>query len=598
MDLSQFSKIVKEKNSDLFMMVFYYLRKITEIVDESMIYKKKSPKKSTTPNNINEVETKIASPKLVKLRTFVFPPLDLESGKNFSPEQSSKEMHRNSRVSVEFIEKQDEIKSSENLIMLSPMKVSDNLPKLNNIHYSKAKHSEDDLSGQILDMEISPKKKKKEKTVMIAENTLSSLNQVMPNSQKLALKKRASLNMQVQTYNFDQELDDEDENIFEIKKTNSTEREAKVESYSNNIPNIKNKLKKQKSTIIEGPTIAMIDENLRKRSKFLTDSPNIISTNTVNPRAYSCNPIPVCKDLINLNKGYLFKFNSEKTELRRFWFLLKFNKLLYFTNEEKKKPKGIISLVKCFLKIDRKIMVFNKSYFCINIYHNINREALFCESEEEFEQWVTHLNSVCEMKEMIKNYKLQAFIGQGKFSVVHKGIRIEDNEEVAVKILRKLKMESVDLESTRREISILQICDHQNIIKIKSYYENYEYIYIVQELFNATDLHTFIAKQNQCILEKSSKKIIKQVVSVLLYLHNFGIVHRDIKPENILINNDLYIKMIDFGLSRFVAKNEIIFKEPFGTMVNLIKLNKLYSLMQLPNLFLTKVMTKKLICSV
>ena len=52
-------------------------------------------------------------------------------------------------------------------------------------------------------------------------------------------------------------------------------------------------------------------------------------------------------------------------------------------------------------------------------------------------------------------------------------------------------------------------------------------------------------------------------------MHSRSYIHRDIKPDNILIHNNdsLEIKLIDFGLSRFLAKNEKVIGESFGTLV-------------------------------
>jgi serine/threonine protein kinase len=181
----------------------------------------------------------------------------------------------------------------------------------------------------------------------------------------------------------------------------------------------------------------------------------------------------------------------------------------------------------------------------------LNRDSLFCEDEDEYEKWVQHINSFSKGKETIDDYKMLELLGQGKFSIVHKGIRIENNQEVAVKIIRKSKMEQMDLEHTRREISILQICEHSNIIKIKSYHENFEYIYIIQELFHSEDLYDFLKRRKFIISENIAKIIIRQLVSAIEYMHNIGVIHRDIKPENILVqleDNDIRIKIIDFGL--------------------------------------------------
>jgi tRNA A-37 threonylcarbamoyl transferase component Bud32 len=323
----------------------------------------------------------------------------------------------------------------------------------------------------------------------------------------------------------------------------------------------------------------IIEKSHRKNStsNFLTTKSsllniNISASNPNSPFKRNAKISPIKNH--NFSSGFLLKFNSNRTEMRRFYFILQRNKLIYYTNQtSRKKPKGIINLTRCFIKGEGMTMVFNKYFYCIHIYHNLNRETLFCEAKDDYENWVLIMKSVCEDENLMKKYKPVEFLGQGKFSVVHKGFDSELDQEVAIKILRKSKMDKIDLESTRREISIMSVCHHENIIKMITSYENFEYIYIIQELFkNTIDLFEFMKKNGFDLTEKNAKIIIKEVVSVVDYLHANGIIHRDIKPENILIKNDgsYFVKIIDFGLSRFLGNNELATNEPFGTMVKLI----------------------------
>jgi serine/threonine protein kinase len=147
---------------------------------------------------------------------------------------------------------------------------------------------------------------------------------------------------------------------------------------------------------------------------------------------------------------------------------------------------------------------------------------------------------------------------------------------VAIKILRKAKFSSVDLISIRREISIMMECDNPDIVKIFGVDENYEFIYIsnnliylVMEYFNSVDLHEFCKMRKYSIAENIALMLIFKIVKALDYLNSMGIIHRDVKTENILISNlgEANIKLIDFGLSRFLAKNTFVINESFGTLV-------------------------------
>ena len=120
-----------------------------------------------------------------------------------------------------------------------------------------------------------------------------------------------------------------------------------------------------------------------------------------------------------------------------------------------------------------------------------------------------------------------------------------------------------------KEISVLKELEHPNIIKIFEYYIDEHYHYIVTELVTGGELYDTIVKF-QKFNEKKAAYIMRQILSALNYLHSKGIVHRDIKPENILVvkpeknskkffnDDEINIKIIDFGASNFFKSNEIL----------------------------------------
>ena len=85
---------------------------------------------------------------------------------------------------------------------------------------------------------------------------------------------------------------------------------------------------------------------------------------------------------------------------------------------------------------------------------------------------------------------------------------------------------------------------------------------------NMKEISSFIEyKFNSRVKDNLLKNIFNILLDTLINLHNNGIIHRDIKPQNILYNNsNKNIKLIDYGLSRFLSKNELISGEPFGTL--------------------------------
>ncbi|XP_011012729.1 PREDICTED: serine/threonine-protein kinase PEPKR2-like [Populus euphratica] len=146
-------------------------------------------------------------------------------------------------------------------------------------------------------------------------------------------------------------------------------------------------------------------------------------------------------------------------------------------------------------------------------------------------------------KKIEKEYDLGASIGQGKFGSVVLCRSKVTGEEFACKMLRKGE------ELVHREVEIMQhLSGHPGVVTLKAVYEDLESFYLVMELCTGGRLLDQMAKQRQ-YPEHRVASILKEVVSVIKYCHDMGVVHRDIKPENILLTASGLMKLADFGLA-------------------------------------------------
>ena len=156
-----------------------------------------------------------------------------------------------------------------------------------------------------------------------------------------------------------------------------------------------------------------------------------------------------------------------------------------------------------------------------------------------------------ENKKIIDDYLIKDTIGKGTFSTVKLGENIKTKEKVAIKILNKEKIKAnEDLVRIKREIKILSMMDHPNIIKTYKITENEKNYYIIMEYCDGGELFNYIVEKEK-LDENEASMFFFQLINALEYIHSLGIAHRDLKPENLLLVENKIIKIIDFGLSNY-----------------------------------------------
>jgi len=155
-------------------------------------------------------------------------------------------------------------------------------------------------------------------------------------------------------------------------------------------------------------------------------------------------------------------------------------------------------------------------------------------------------------KHLSKDYEVRKKLGEGNFALVRLCTRKRDKKDFAVKIIHRKRMSKPKQQvALEREIEILMSVDHPNCVKLQDIRETQNHVYLVLELCEGGELFDMICKAGK-FTELQAVRVIEQITSALLYLHNRGIVHRDIKPENILLlekSADSVVKLTDFGLA-------------------------------------------------
>ncbi|KIK63335.1 hypothetical protein GYMLUDRAFT_196959 [Collybiopsis luxurians FD-317 M1] len=154
-------------------------------------------------------------------------------------------------------------------------------------------------------------------------------------------------------------------------------------------------------------------------------------------------------------------------------------------------------------------------------------------------------------------YIVQGDIAEGTFGVVRKAIHTITGHTVALKYISKA---AISREKTKdrvkREYDYMRLLKHPHIIKLYEVINNQTDVIFVLE-FAGGELFNYIV-QNGRMEEARARRFFQQIISGIEYSHRLKIVHRDLKPENVLLDNDLNVKIADFGLSSEISDGDFL----------------------------------------
>uniref|UniRef100_A0A452IK62 non-specific serine/threonine protein kinase n=1 Tax=Gopherus agassizii TaxID=38772 RepID=A0A452IK62_9SAUR len=139
----------------------------------------------------------------------------------------------------------------------------------------------------------------------------------------------------------------------------------------------------------------------------------------------------------------------------------------------------------------------------------------------------------------IGNYRLLKTIGKGNFAKVKLARHILTGRELF------------------REVRIMKILNHPNIVKLFEVIETEKTLYLIMEYASGGEVFDYLVAHGR-MKEKEARAKFRQIVSAVQYCHQKHIVHRDLKAENLLLDADMNIKIADFGFSNeFTVGNKL-----------------------------------------
>ncbi|KAI3665959.1 hypothetical protein L6452_44594 [Arctium lappa] len=148
-----------------------------------------------------------------------------------------------------------------------------------------------------------------------------------------------------------------------------------------------------------------------------------------------------------------------------------------------------------------------------------------------------------------EDYKLYEEVGEGVSASVHRALCVPLNKIVAIKVLDLEKCNN-DLDGIRREVQIMSLIDHPNLLRAYCSFTTGHNLWVVMPyMAGGSCLHIMKTSFPEGFEEPVIATVLREVLKALVYLHVHGHIHRDVKAGNILVDFNGSIKLADFGVS-------------------------------------------------
>ena len=250
-----------------------------------------------------------------------------------------------------------------------------------------------------------------------------------------------------------------------------------------------------------------------------------------------------------------------KYESKSYFFALRKGCLFGYVSPDAELPKDLIYAKDLF------VYPIGETEFglrnCCTVY------SFTASSQGERDQWVDSIAEGQHLRWFDDFYEAGEVLGTGGQARVFRAASRGAGQPAAVKIVSKEGLQAGNEERVRREISILRLSSHPNLMQLYDVFETSERLYLVTEMFTEGTLFGWLEKRSFKVSESVAKWIIADIAKGLLYLHCHGVVHRDLKLENVMLRQSkggrLEAVLIDFGMSCFLGPEQYS-TEPVGTL--------------------------------
>lgn len=162
-------------------------------------------------------------------------------------------------------------------------------------------------------------------------------------------------------------------------------------------------------------------------------------------------------------------------------------------------------------------------------------------------------------------WKLGKTLGRGATGRVLLATHQTTGQKAAVKVVSKSELQDEETEKNgdglpygiEREIIIMKLLTHPNVLRLYDVWETSKALYLVLEYVEGGELFDLLVERGP-LPEVEAIKYFRQIILGTAYCHALGICHRDLKPENLLLDSQLNVKLADFGMAALESNGKLL----------------------------------------
>ncbi|KAI1435606.1 kinase-like domain-containing protein [Xylaria sp. CBS 124048] len=163
----------------------------------------------------------------------------------------------------------------------------------------------------------------------------------------------------------------------------------------------------------------------------------------------------------------------------------------------------------------------------------------------------TYMKSV---KKGVRDFVFGRVLGEGSYSSVYLATDRQTLKEYAVKVLEKrhiIKEKKIKYVNIEKD-TLNRLTEHPGIVRLYYTFQDENSLYYVLDLCSGGELLGVLKKTGTFDIE-CTRFFGAQILDAIEYMHSRGVIHRDLKPENVLLDDQLHVKITDFGTARLLT---------------------------------------------